>query len=356
MPGAVWWVEGPDGVPRHGACGHASLEPRREPARLDTVYDLASLTKMLATAPLLVALEQQGRLELEAPLGRYLKQFERSPWAGVSLISLATHTSGLPAWRPLYLEGSTIDDYLRQIAGMRVAAEPGQALYSDLGFIALGAVIAAAADTDLPTLFRERIAAPLGRSTLGFATGAGRRDAAPTERGNAFERELAGSAGAGHAWRETLLRGEVHDANAHGLGGAAGHAGLFGTAEDLATVARELLRPGGLGLDDRARDRLLRVQSGGRTVGMVSARCSRAARGVLPDEAPGHVGFTGTSLWLDPASGGFYALLTHRVHPQVGTRDFQLLRRGFHRLAALSPAGSGSVGGRDPQARRPQSR
>ncbi len=165
-------------------------------------------------------------------------------------------------------------------------------------------------------------------------------DAAPTERGNAYERGLAGPAGRAHGWRTGILRGQVHDANAHALGGAAGHAGLFGTAGEVARLGRELLRPERIPLGDRARGRLFDVvpKSLGRTVGMVAASGSMATRGLLPERAVGHTGFTGTSCWLDPDAGRLFVLLTNRVHPVVSDRDFQPVRRGFHRLAAALTA------------------
>jgi CubicO group peptidase (beta-lactamase class C family) len=200
----------------------------------------------------------------------------------------------------------------------------------------LGVVLERMMRRRLDELFDERIARPVGLLRTGFAAG-GREfpDAAATEQGNHYERALAGQSGAGHRWRDAIPRGEVHDANAHGLGGVAGHAGLFGTAEEVVRLGNEILRPNVLPIDARARERLLRVAppGDGRTVGMVTAAWSSAGRGILPDDAPGHTGFTGTSLWLDPAADRCYVLLTNRVHPRVPARDFQWVRRGFHRLA-----------------------
>jgi CubicO group peptidase (beta-lactamase class C family) len=237
----------------------------------------------------------------------------------------------------------SIRGYLRTIARTPRAVPTGEALYSDLGYIVLGEVIARTTGQSLASLFRQRIAAPLGLQRAGFAESPDAfPDAAATELGNGFERELAGPAGADYAWRRALIRGEVHDANAHGLGGVAGHAGLFAPVEELGRLGQELLRPRRLPLGQRARSRLLEVtESGaGHAVGFVTARHSRAASGILPATAPGHTGFTGTSLWLDPSRELCLVLLTNRVHPRVSGRDFHLLRRGFHRLA-LRVAGSG---------------
>lgn len=336
MPGACWWVSDRGRPISHGAVGSALVGPGSERVDESTPFDLASLTKPLVTATLLVLLEQEGQLDLEAPLDSLLGEAKGTPVGPRSLLSLATHTAGLAPWLPLFLYASSGDGYADQILKQAPAVPAGKTLYSDPGYILLGVALERVTRRRLDELFDERIARPVGLVRTGFAAG-GREfpDAAATERGNHYERALAGESGAGHRWRDAIPRGEVHDANAHGLGGVAGHAGLFGTAEEVVRLGNEILRPNVLPIDARARERLLRVAppSDGRTVGMVTAAWSSAGRGVFPDDAPGHTGFTGTSLWLDPAAERCYVLLTNRVHPRVPARDFQRVRRGFHRLA-----------------------
>lgn len=335
-PGAVWRVERRDGPVSHGAVGLASLEPRRSPASEALAYDLASLTKALATGPLLALLEQEGRIDLEAPVFEILPELKGAACGEASLLEMAAHTAGLPAWRPLYLHGSTPASFLGRVAAEVRAAPRGATLYSDLGYIVAGLAIERATGLALRELFREAIVRPLGLRRTGFAAPCAAFDnAAPTERGNAYEKKLSAPQGRSHSWRTGILQGRVHDGNADALGGAAGHAGLFGTAEEVARLARELLWPEKLPLRARARRRLFSVVRGsrGRTVGMVVASCSVATRGLLPDEAPGHTGFTGTSCWLDPIGERLFVLLTNRVHPVVPDGDFQPVRRGFHRLA-----------------------
>jgi CubicO group peptidase (beta-lactamase class C family) len=334
MPGAAWWIEGPRGPIDHGAVGRAAVEPEKVLLGQATPFDLASLTKPLCTALLLALLEGEDRLDVRRPVSDWLPGLGGSAFAGVSLLDLATHRGRLPAWRPLYLHGAGREAYLEQIAREAPAVPDGRVLYSDLGYLLLGWAIEKATGEGLDGLFRERVVKPLGGPRIGFAEG-GFGDAAATERGNGYERSMAGDEGRAHAWRTRVLRGEVHDANAWGLGGVAGHAGLFGTVEAVATVAREILRPEILAIGASARERMLVARDGaeGRTAGMVVASASGAARGILPDTAPGHTGFTGTSLWLDPSTGRFFILLTNRVHPTVGPRDFQRVRRAFHRLA-----------------------
>jgi CubicO group peptidase (beta-lactamase class C family) len=337
MPGAVWWVEGPDGPADHGAVGNSSVEPAKAPLAEETPFDLASLTKPLCTALILVLLEQDRSLDLSSPAGSFLDELRGSAAGEASLLSLATHTAALPAWRPLYLHSSTVEGYLARIAEQPLTGHPGGVQYSDLGYIVLGAVLERVTGLSLDRLFEERIAGPLALARCGFAAGPDRfADAAAAERGNEYEREMAGNAGKGFAWRSSVIRGEPHDGNAWALGGVAGHAGLFGAAAGVVAIAREMLRPGALALGPAARGRLLAAAPGSadRTVGFVTAAGSSAVRGLLPAEAPGHTGFTGTSLWLDPDGGRIFVLLTNRVHPTVPRRDFRTVRRGFHRLAA----------------------
>jgi len=341
MPGAAWWVERGGSVIDHGAIGDATLLPQPEPLSENTPFDLASLTKPLATALLSALAEQDGLLDLERPVGDLLSELEGSPWRSTSLFALGTHTSGLPAWKPLCLEADSIEGYVRAIGRTPPAVEAGRTLYSDLGYILLGAATERACGATLDALFARRIAQPLGLGRAGYARAPTIViDAAATEEGNAHERELAGPAGAGGTWRSELIRGQVHDSNANGLGGVAGHAGLFATVEEVASIGRELLRPQRLELGDSAHVKLLRISpsSPGRTFGFQAARDCFATSGILPDDAPGHTGFTGTSLWLDPAHDRQFVLLTNRVHPRVSTRNFQRVRRGFHRLAARATA------------------
>jgi CubicO group peptidase (beta-lactamase class C family) len=336
MPGAVWRVESAGRVVSHGSTGFATLEPNPEPLSEETPFDLASLTKPLCTALLLLLLEQEGLLSLESDAGDQLEELRGSTWASTSLQALACHTSGLPAWRPLYLSATSLDGYLKLIAGQSREAPAGGTLYSDLGYILLGALLERLTGKSLDRLFEERISAPLGLERIGFATGGGSfDDAAATERGNAYERALAGAEGKSHEWRSDIIRGRPHDGNAAAIGGVAGHAGLFGTAAAVSGIARAMMADGPLGLGPAARGKLLTIVPGaGRSVGFAGAHRSSSARGLLPESAVGHTGFTGTSLWLDPERDDLFILLTNRVHPVVQPRDFQLVRRAFHRLAS----------------------
>ncbi len=340
MPGATWWVTRGDALISRGATGTKSTQPRAESVVVDTPYDLASLTKPLATALLLALFEQDGILDLETPVQHWLPRLRGTRLGSRSLVALASHSAGLPAWRPLYLSERHLAGYVDRIAELPLDASPSTA-YSDLGYIVLGEVLERASGTGLGQSFATRIAQPLGLARTGFGRPETFGDAAPTEIRNSYERELAGTAGAGHPWRESIPPGEVHDANAHGLGGVAGHAGLFGIASEVGALALATTNAGRLGLGAKARSRLQDVAPGatGRTTGFVVALASRAGRGILPDSAYGHTGFTGTSVWIEPVSATVWVLLANRVHPRVESRDFQYLRRGFHRVGRRLAAG-----------------
>jgi CubicO group peptidase (beta-lactamase class C family) len=347
-PGAVWLVSERGRAVSSGAVGSRALVPVREAASVDTIYDLASLTKPLATAALLAILDGEGALELEAPASRFLPGlFCAMNWRP-TLFDLAVHRSGLPGWRPLWSGAGTPRDLVE--SALRLPAEypcGGKVVYSDPGYILLGEILRTVTGKTIGTLFEERIARPLGLGSTRFRPPAALAPRiAPTERGNEHERRLAEDFPgivAGTALRTGIIRGEVHDGNAMALGGEAGHAGLFGTADEIARLAREVL--GGeaaiAGLFGTRALALFRENATpgleeGRTLGWKRAvRGAREAEGVLADTAFGHAGFTGTSVWLEPGRDRIYVLLTNRVHPEVKPTDMTALRRRFHEIASV---------------------
>ena len=338
MPGATWWVGDAGRVAACGATGDATVEPERTPLTVDAPFDLASLTKPLATALLATVLDREGQLSLDTPLGAIFPELRASPFRAATLRDAATHRAGFPAWAALYLAGTTREAYLGAIASCERSGGPGETTYSDLGYILLGFAVERAGGRPLDILFAERVARPLGLARCGFAARtADFGDAPATERGNAHERSLAGPAAAADRFRAEIPRGQVHDGNAWGLGGVAGNAGLFGAAADVGAIALAVLDPARIGLPAGALDPMLRPVAEGvgvRTVGFLRARDAESVRGVLPDDALGHAGFTGTSLWIDAVRPRVYVLLTNRVHPLVPPEPFVATRRGFHRVAA----------------------
>lgn len=316
LPGAAWATPASS-----GAAGLACVEPEEVPATDDTVYDLASLTK-----PVTAYLVATSGLDLDATAATWLPELRGSRYASATLLDLGTHRAGLPAWRPLYLRGSDRDGYLAAIAAEPRACPEGETLYSDLGYLLLGFALERAMGMPLDRAFDERVARPFGLRSTGYPGTSDRfAEAAATERGNAHERALAGKEGEGYPFRTETIRGVVHDGNAWGLGGVAGHAGLFGTAAEVREIGRAILDgPGAL---------LRPADSGARTFGLVPAGLTDSVRGVLDHDAVGHFGFTGTSLWLEPGRRRVFVLLANRVHPVHPTRSFVAVRRGFHERA-----------------------
>jgi CubicO group peptidase (beta-lactamase class C family) len=343
FPGASYLVADGGTILAEGALGRAVVEPEIIPAGLATLYDLASLTKPLSTALLAALLRAEGALRLEDCLAQHLPE-----WSGgderdvITLHDLLTHRSGLPAWAPLYVHAADRAGRIAWLRRVPLLAAPGIGVtYSDLGYILLGFALERTTGRPLEALFAERVTRPLGIADLLFRpVGEERRRIAATEAGNARERQLAGPDGDRYnGWRSGMIWGEVHDQNAWTLGGAAGHAGLFGTARAVHALALQFLDRGGGLLEARDREMFRVNQTAGseegRSVGfqLASTRGSAAAD-VLPGAAFGHTGFTGTSLWIDADRGLVYILLTNRVHPRFREFSMNAVRRDFHRLAA----------------------
>ncbi len=322
-PGAVLAVLYRGEVALRCAVGLAAHKPVSRPAGITTIYDLASLTKVVATTALVLQAASQGRLGLDDPLPRHLPE---SPHAGVTIRHLLAHTSGLPAWVPFYLETRGYDAIVRRAAATPLDTAPGTGVaYSDVGFILLGEVARRAAGMPLEEAARVRIFEPLGMADTRYRPAEHLRDRiAPTEDGTAIEQEMAGEAGRRHTWRKTLIWGEVHDSNAHAMGGVSGHAGLFGTADDLIAYARMWLA-GGRGPRGPIVPEAL-VQEATRR--QTPPAPGRAARGLgwalagpqgwwgdcLSASAFGHTGFTGTAIVVDPEHALAIVLLTNAVH------------------------------------------
>jgi len=343
FPGAGYAVGEGETILARGSVGRAVVTPVSIPAAPNTLYDLASLTTPLSGALLAVVLQQEGALRLDDPLAIHLPSWKpRDARAGVTLFDLLVHRAGLPAWAPMYAHAADRAGWIDWIAAVPLVRPPGEGVvYSDLGYILLGLALERAGGASIDRLFSERVARPLGRDDLIYRPPeALRRQTAATETGNARERHLAGAAGEGYnGWRTGLIWGEVHDGNAHALGGAAGNAGLFGAAEAVAALGREFLGAGRGLIGGEGRMLMARCATEGlqehRSAGfqIASTRGSSAGPALSPDSF-GHTGFTGTSIWIDPGSRRVYVLLTNRVHPRFRDADMNGARREFHALAA----------------------
>ncbi len=315
------------------AFGNRSVAPCRESATLDTIYDLASLTKPIATATLVMQAVEEGRLNLIEPIGRWLPDVEPTPLGTLTPRDLLLHVSGLPAGCPMPPGDIEPRDVVRAIAELgqdRPAAEAF--VYSDLGFHLLADIVERAFDDcSFADLARSRVLKPLGMNDTDF--GVGRADmarCAPTE-----------------AVDGVWLRGTVHDPVAQQLGGVAGHAGLFGTASDLAVYCRMILGRGecdGTRVMAPATVDLMTEPvplPGGvlRSMGWDVDTYYSSPRGdVMPRRGVGHTGFTGTSIWIDPTSGLYMILLTNRVHPDC-SGDVVRLRRVVANVTAAAVLG-----------------
>jgi serine-type D-Ala-D-Ala carboxypeptidase len=347
FPSAVYLVAERGRVVFAGAHGDAVREPIRHAARLETIYDLASLTKPLVTGLLCALFAERGTLDLDATLASYLPEFEREDKRTLTVRQLLTHTSGLPAWRPLYLlcEGER-ERVLSVIAGQPLEYETGtRVVYSDLGFITLGFLLRRLTGNALAELARREIFEPLALRDTFFNPEQTRQTevAACESEGNGHERTMCEGEYAAtlHAarWREQTVWGEVHDGNAYFLGGAAGHAGLFSTAVETLRIAQQFVAAG---------TQLLKVETcrlfrTNMTEGLDEARSlawqlaatpASTAGPRLPPDAFGHLGFTGTSCWVDPQRERTFILLTNRTHARpLPFVNINGVRRSFHTLA-----------------------
>lgn len=305
LPGAALGVVNAAGERQTLILGLAQRDPEAAPLQEDSWWDLASLTKPLFTARAVLRAAEAGRLDLDDPLEAHLPELgwmQDSALRARTLRQLLTHTSGLPAWAPLYTWGDAATIRSRLLQEPWTLAQPGEVLYSDLGYLLLGRVL-------------ERVS---GGPLRDFALDDGLGFAPPPQASVATER---------CPWRERVLRGETHDENAAALGGVAGHAGLFGTLAGVLAQAELILRGGWLSAAAQAA--ALRPAAPGRTLAFVQAQPGWSGGSLGSPEAVGHTGFTGTGLWADHAHGLAWVLLTNRVHPsRHGRFDIQRLRRG----------------------------
>jgi len=351
FPGAVVLVGRGDRVVYRAAFGSRSLDPERAPMHPDTVFDLSSLTKPLATTTAFMSLVKERTVQLDDRVTRFFHNFGVHGKTHVSFRHLLSHSSGLPAWRPYFREVRRIEQQGRlgflgsrgakefvyeQIHRERAEYEAGtRSVYSDLGFMLLGELIELVARMPLDRYCQQRIFRPLGLRSIGFVDLSAMRTRrlapivgmiAPTER---------------CPWRKRVLCGEVHDDNAWAMGGVAGHAGLFGNAADVhALVVR--LRGCWRGEDDFLPRELVRElwtrepSVAGSTWGLgwdtPSPGASSAGQRVSA-HAVGHLGFTGTSLWVDLERDAHVILLTNRVHPRRDNERIRDVRPRVHDAA-----------------------
>jgi CubicO group peptidase (beta-lactamase class C family) len=340
VPGLVLLVAVGGNVVFHEGFGARQLVPRKLPVFRDTLFDVASITKAVVTAVLAMREVGAGRIALETPVVELLPEFEGADRARVTIRQLLAHTSGLPAHRPFWRTAAEAPSERRAISLLAAREpleyEPGtRAIYSDLGFILLGWLLERVTGERLDVLANKEIAAPLGLASTTFMSLSD-----PEERARLLgDRSIAATQLCPE--RHRVLIGEVDDLNAMAMGGVAGHAGLFSTAEELSRIAGALCTAwrgdaGGETLVQRDVVRTFWSPSGveGSTwrLGWDGPAAANSQAGTrFPRAGVGHLGFTGCSLWIDPAAKTWIVLLSNRVHPAIPTDDrFKRFRPALH--------------------------
>jgi CubicO group peptidase (beta-lactamase class C family) len=347
VPGAVICVTRRGDVAWHEAYGVAERTPRQRSMRRDTLFDIASLTKVVATTSLVLFAHHEGLCCLDDCLQRFYPNLVDTAMGAVSIRQLLTHSSGLAAWQPLYQmllpAGPTRCDPSEARRRRQRAAElilqsamvypaGSRVLYSDLGFIVLTDILESQYRQSLDALFLRHVARPLGLHRAAYRPLGGMSALSPCSAAYAATEVCA--------WRQGLLSGEVHDENAWAMGGVAGHAGLFATAEDLCrfawafwetSVGRRDWLPAALARQSMQRQ----TQPSGstRALGWDTPTAGKSSAGDLfSSRSIGHLGFTGCSLWFDPERQIAVALCTNRVHPTRDAVGIATLRPAVHNL------------------------
>ncbi len=308
-PGGVLWVEH-KGAIYHKAYGKRALVPAEEPMTEDTIFDAASLTKVMACTPAIMLLVERKKIGLEDPVAKYLPEFAVHSKDRITVRQLLTHTSGLRPDISLKPDWNGYDEAIRLCCEEQLRASPGEkVIYSDTGMILLGEIVRRVAGVPLDVFVKREIYEPLDMEDTGFNPPESKlRRIAPTEVEDGKP-----------------VRGAVHDPRARRMGGVAGHAGLFITAADVARYARMLLNGGELDGVRIFRPETVKLMTSVQTPTGVSTRRGlgwdidsgyRGPRGeVFPLGSFGHTGWTGTSLWIDPFSKTFVIFLSNRNHP-----------------------------------------
>ncbi len=332
FPGGVLAVGWNDQLAVH-AFGLLEREGEAYETDEDSMYDVASLTKPIVTTTAVMMLVQQGRLDLNEPVERYLPGFAaaaksdpNSAWRErVTIRMLLLHDSGLPDHREFYKEAKGHDAILARVLAEPLVHEPGtQIEYSDLGFILLGEIVERLSGESLDAFAEEEIFSTLGMDRSMFNPPRRlREDIAPTEMDSTY--------------RKRMLWGEVHDENAWAMGGVSGHAGLFSTAGDIAAFAQMILNGGIYGHDRLLSRATIRefttrvaISDSARTLGWDVPSEPSSSGHYFSAKSFGHTGFTGTSLWIDPERKLFVVLLTNRVHTTRANEKIRQVRPALH--------------------------
>jgi CubicO group peptidase (beta-lactamase class C family) len=300
MPGAVCVIGTSHRVLLREAAGWRMLTPERRPMRHDTIFDIASLTKVVATTPCVMKLIERKEMRISDRLSRFFPEFQQGAKRTVTIEHLLLHTSGLPGSRDYWRRASSKDEIISMCLAESLIQKPGERFeYSDLGFILLGEIVERVASESLADFARNNVFEPWGMPSTGFN---------PPK---TFWLRCAAT----EVVSGKRLCGQVHDENARAMGGVAGHAGVFSTADDLVRFCQMILRRRA---ESPIRDMILprRLPDGHRrALGWDVESAHSSPKGHLfGPRSFGHTGFTGTSIWMDPELDAFVVLLTNRVH------------------------------------------
>lgn len=331
FPGAVVTILNKDKVIYHAAFGQRIIKPKCAPMLPDTLFDLASLTKPIVIGTLAMKLVASGALSLDAPVQTYLPAFKRPH---ITCRHLLSHTSGLPAWKPLYIEAQSPETVIEHLGDIPLESVPGEKVtYSCLGYILMGKLISTITGEPLDTLAHNVIFKPLGMNRTQYNPPSQLHDnCAATEDSNSFERRMVqsgqhGRSYRGHNWRKGVIIGEVHDENANFLEGVSGNAGLFSNTRDLTTYCQMLLQNGGSFL---SADNVMPLATP--QTNQNAGELRSIGWHILADGSMYHTGFTGTSIRIDLEKGIAAILLTNRVHPDAQRTGIIECRNQFHRI------------------------
>ena len=329
IPGAVLLVGRGDDVVYRKAYGHRAIEPAIEPMTEDTIFDLASLSKPVGTATSIMILADRGKIDVDAPAAKYVPAFASNGKENVTVAQLLLHRGGLIADNSLKDYTEDPEESMKKILDLKLKYEPGKDyIYSDMSFAVLGEIVRAVSGKPLNEFAADELFQPLGmKDTTYLPPASWKPRIAPTERTK--------DAKTGDS---TVLRGTVHDPRAQKLGGFAGHAGVFGTADDLARYCRMLLNGGELDgkrilsaetVAEMTKTRCMPDGTNCRTYGFDVDTKLSAPRGERFEKGTsfGHTGYTGTMFWIDPKNDAYVILLTNRVHPQDKGSVTQLRRK-----------------------------
>jgi len=344
FPSAVYLVAEKGEIVLRDALGFAVAEPEKVKARVDTIYDLASLTKVLVAGLLSAKLIERGEIDLTDSVSKYFSEFNRDETRAITIGNLLVHTSGLAAWKPFYL----ISDSRFRIPNS-IAAEAfenpvnSKVVYSDPNFLVLTFLLEKIYGQSLDKIAEKEILEPLGlKKTVFNPPESLRNEIAASEKGNEFEKQTCIESGydvSQYAWRDYPIWGEVHDGNCYFMNGVSGHAGLFSNAEETFKIAQQFL-PRTTELFKPETCALFRTNF---TAGLNEARSiafqlaeteDSTASNALAKDSFGHLGFTGTSLWIEPETERVFILLTNRTHARaLPFVNINSVRRRFHELA-----------------------